>query len=62
MALYHVAAGYRQGAEGGKCCGQPRVKDSQGSWLAESQPPYVSAVNVNGLSLTTHTATVRNSR
>ena len=31
-------------------------KDCQSSGLAGSQPLYVSALNVNGLTLTTHTA------
>lgn len=60
MALCYVDAGH--GWEERVCCGQQWVNDCQGSGLAESQPLYVSALNVNGLPLATRTARLGNSR
>lgn len=58
MALHYVEAGYGWERR------QENVVVSGGSKTvrAESQPLYVSALNVNGLALATHTARLGNSR
>lgn len=56
MALYYVEAGYGLEQEQENVVVSGGSKDCHGSGLAESQALYVSALNVNGLTLATHTA------
>lgn len=62
MALYYVEAGYgwEQRQENVVVSGGSKTVRAQG-WQ-KANPLYVSALNVNGLTLTTHTARPGNSR